>query len=223
MTKAVELLERLEMPPVSVKTLLLEPNSVYLEDELAECTDKMKEKPGDWANTHLDTLRSKGLGWSALSPPTAMQSNPWFANTLCPREKQVLIYNISVLQHERKLLSVDVSQRIDRCPKGWDDELATVVPRAKVWLVDEERLLTGWESMRVQGFPKAVLERALSAGTLPGGSDLRDLAGNAFSSTTFAACYMSLLANLPSTLWKDSAIVSHAINFNDVASAMLAD
>eukprot|EP00972_Heterocapsa_arctica_P033105 4870469-Heterocapsa_arctica.AAC.1 len=72
-----------------------------------------------------------------------------------------------------------------------DDE----IQYAPAKLPQPGRPMLGIEAMMIQGFPGDWL---LSApGGCPPNTQLLDLAGNAFSSTVFAAVYMSVLAELP--------------------------
>ena len=58
-------------------------------------------------------------------------------------------------------------------------------------------LVTGWDAMQVQGFPSSWLDDAKARSVLPSSPQLLDIAGNAFSSTSYAAVYIALLASLP--------------------------
>ncbi len=74
-----------------------------------------------------------------------------------------------------------------------------MTPRSDIWLVADsgmedfgDRMLTGAEALSIQGFP---LQLAMKSKL--GNSQLKDLAGNAFSANTFMALYIALLVHFP--------------------------
>jgi hypothetical protein len=76
--------------------------------------------------------------------------------------------------------------------------LGTIIPRCKIWDFRSQRLLTGVEVLRIQGFPDA----APSVSDIVSESRprlLHDLAGNAMSGTIVLALSCSLLLSAP---WK---------------------
>ena len=99
------------------------------------------------------------------------------------------------------LTCVDIGASINRSPKGWDGVVLTLTPPMTLWLHQPglkaanrgDRLLLGEEAMQLKGFPKTSLSLALGITD----AQLRDLAGNAFSSSPFLALYMALLTKMP--------------------------
>ena len=79
-----------------------------------------------------------------------------------------------------------------------DGVLNTLVPEGRVVLIKEKRLLTGFEALRVQGFPEAPLVQFAKDQGGPAAVDSKffDLAGNAFSAPAIAAVVVSIVAHL---------------------------
>ncbi len=131
----------------------------------------------------------------------ALRSSPWWS-TLRRREQEALVYNLVHKPLPGKashLAAIDISQRVDRCPRGYDGTLPTLVPRSDIWLVGSSldqgfgnRLMLGAEAMSAQGFP---INLVLSSGC--SNAQLKNIAGNAFSATVYGAIMIAVFAFSP--------------------------
>ncbi|OTA95045.1 hypothetical protein M434DRAFT_231147 [Hypoxylon sp. CO27-5] len=82
----------------------------------------------------------------------------------------------------------DVSQNIDRSVVGSPFGIAgCITPSGIHWMPDQCRLLTGFEALKLQGLPLYYLEFATETQ-----DQLRDLAGNAMSTTVVGAVFVAL-------------------------------
>ncbi|KAI0144141.1 hypothetical protein F4776DRAFT_675687 [Hypoxylon sp. NC0597] len=82
----------------------------------------------------------------------------------------------------------DVSQNIDRSITGPQFGISgCITPSGIHWMPDQCRLLTGFEALKLQGLPLYYLEFATETQ-----DQLRDLAGNAMSTTVVGAVFVAL-------------------------------
>ncbi len=142
-----------------------------------------------------------GLTLSDLAVPADLAGNPWMG-VLPKRAKEVLAFSLKVNEmtpqdgkdkkDHKELSAIDVGQRIDRVPKGWDGIVPTLTPRSQIWLVNQGRLLAGVEHLALQGFPMSMLVNS----DVPS-SQCRDMAGNAFAANVFMSVYIALAAHMP--------------------------
>ena len=97
--------------------------------------------------------------------------------------------------------AVDLSQRIDRLSVGFDNQLPTICPSSRFWLLPdnknkrrkyEHRFLLGREALHIQGFPVEWLKKC-NADDVPSENQLADLAGNAFTSCVVLRVLIGLL------------------------------
>ena len=88
--------------------------------------------------------------------------------------------------------------RAKRMLRMRDGCLNTLVPEGRVVLIKEKRLLTGFEALRVQGFPEAPLVQFAKEQGGPTAVDVKFfyLAGNAFSAPAIAAVVVSIVTHL---------------------------
>ena len=154
----------------------------------------------NWSVLHNKMWAEAGFSWNQRCPTRELLLNPWF-RTLPDREKEVLVFKKATVSD---LTTVDISQRIDRAGCGVQGKTQTLTPRMSTWLAGGwskrkknppgERQLLGFEAMQLQGFPQDRLLKVIDRITDP---QLKDLAGNAFSGTIFAALYIGLMGHLP--------------------------
>ena len=197
-----------------LNTFLLDDDDEVVEDELCRKLMAAKgEKEGcDWWSQHEQFVRSKGYTCSALRKYVKdIEDTEWY-DALKAREKAALSYGLTIQGKEEKgpLLAVDISQRVDRMAYSYGCAFNTLCPASKWWIVERKRLLTGWESLRLQGFPMQWVEKAradaadaeqkcvLAAASGPSDPLLADLAGNAFSGPVVQAALIGML-----TLWPE--------------------
>lgn len=160
----------------------------------AKHTDK-PDKDNTWLQTHKKVMEASGIRYREMTVPKDLQSNVWY-NLLPLREQQVVGYYLTT-DTEHTITSIDVSQRIDRAFIGKHGLCPTVTPGMKTYLVEQCRLLTGLDSMLLQGYPRAVLDEMLKCRDAPSDPCLRELAGNAFAVPVLCAVLIGVLAHLP--------------------------
>ncbi|KAI1142492.1 hypothetical protein F5Y05DRAFT_228274 [Hypoxylon sp. FL0543] len=104
-------------------------------------------------------------------------------------KKGISIGGVTYLYDSRfKCRIFDVSQNIDRSIGGPPFGIAgCITPSGIHWMPDQSRLLTGFEALKLQGLPLHYLEFATETQ-----DQLRDLAGNAMSTTVLGAVFVSL-------------------------------
>ena len=73
--------------------------------------------------------------------------------------------------------------------------IPTIVPNSLLWMVAQERLMTGFEALRVQSFPVNIIRKAIQLKYSD--SFLADLAGNMFTGTVYAAFAIAALVCAP--------------------------
>ncbi|KAH9906719.1 hypothetical protein F4778DRAFT_593225 [Xylariomycetidae sp. FL2044] len=86
---------------------------------------------------------------------------------------------------------VDLSQNIDRSPLGPVGIAQCVTPRGQPFMFDQGRIVSGFEALALQGMPLEMLD--LSRETQ---DQLRDLAGNAMTTTVVGAAQLALFCAL---------------------------
>jgi hypothetical protein len=69
----------------------------------------------------------------------------------------------------------------------------TLTPGAKTWLFEHNRVLLGYEALRLQGFPVTLIDSSYEQ---PSDPMMGDLAGNAFSATVVLAVTLGVLCNI---------------------------
>lgn len=164
---------------------------------------------------------TKNIAWTEVKLPEVVLSSPWLC-LLTEREKEVLAYSLmkhfvdikasgpqtpSADSEGRQFVAVDLSQRLDRARVTSSPNLFfTMLPSQKVWvlarssegLVLHNRLLTGKECLKLQGFPE-VSGHQLQVTD----HQQQDLGGNAFASTILMALLLSLYSHMPQYIWTD--------------------
>lgn len=218
----------------SMYHFLLPPGHPHLVQELAEVESKMENEaaPGSsasagWLAEHEALFKSKGIAWKDMQPSRLLANSPWYRK-LTRRKRESLNYHTFRVHQVDDIVkgpttTLDLSQSIARASAGYKGICQTLTPKMCTWMFahdadadaegDDEvapaklpepgRPMLGIEAMMIQGFPGDWL---LSApGGCPPNTQLLDLAGNAFSSTVFAAVYMSVLAELPKPVKRPSS------------------
>ncbi|CAE7242160.1 unnamed protein product, partial [Symbiodinium sp. CCMP2456] len=104
-------------------------------------------------------------------------------------------------RQEFRFVAVDLSQRIDRVRTSTAGPIFTMLPSQKVWIWSSlhNRLLTGREALRLQGYP---LEPGISKDEISD-PQMADLAGNAFPATVVMALLLGIYSHLPDYVWTD--------------------
>ena len=157
---------------------------------------------------HIKTCMSNGIRWANLKADCNSQSSGWFS-VLTKREEECLAF--TQLSHDcqnSSLVTVDVSQSIDRLPVSKLEPLLsgktiivapTLLPSSKVWLwfqqganktkPQTQRLLTGFECFMLQGWPASRQDLWKD----PSFSEpfLQDLAGHAMTANVLLAVLVS--------------------------------
>lgn len=230
----------MQCPTKSRYHFLLPPGHPHLVQELAEVESKMENEaaPGSsasagWLAEHEALFKSKGIAWKDMQPSRLLANSPWYRK-LTRRKRESLNYHTFRVHQVDDIVkgpttTLDLSQSIARASAGYKGICQTLTPKMCTWMFahdadadaegDDEvapaklpepgRPMLGIEAMMIQGFPGDWL---LSApGGCPPNTQLLDLAGNAFSSTVFAAVYLSVLAELPKPVKRPSSSDLEAI------------
>ena len=138
----------------------------------------------EWKDDH-QTFRA-----DKLTTPADLAANEWFL-ALPEREQQALVLQLLATP---KLTSVELKDGILRQTVKEDGRLSTLMPRGKQWHGD--RLITGFESLHAQGFPKKLLLKILELEPSIDDSLLMDLGGNAQTGIASACLLISILLHL---------------------------
>ncbi|KAI0386871.1 hypothetical protein F5Y04DRAFT_288674 [Hypomontagnella monticulosa] len=88
----------------------------------------------------------------------------------------------------------DLSQNIDRGGRTQHGMAGCITPGGIVFLSDQNRMLSGFEALALQGLPVKRIKFATETQ-----DQLRDLAGNAMTTTVFGAVFIALLQSLEAT------------------------
>ena len=168
--------------------------------------------------SHSKIFHKNNLRWGATRCRDSSQASPWFP-CLGARLKEALGFYQLMHAKSTAIQGVDLTQTPDRAPATASyeiDESATIVaptllPRSFVWMmmpdpqagapassavhsrVTVERPLIPWEHLLLQGWPVCSSPVDLTKNR----SLQRDLAGNAFSGTTFISFLLTFLFTIP--------------------------
>jgi site-specific DNA-cytosine methylase len=220
--RVLQQVDNLHFETKSMYHFLLPPNHPHLLRELqaVQCKAESEAVPASagWPAEHEALFKSKGISWKDMQPSQAMSSSPWYQK-LTRRKREILNYHTFRARRfedsaKGPLTTVDLSQSIGRASTGYRGICQTLTPKMSTWMVAHHgsdannldkaacemlpqpgRPMLGVEAMMIQGFPLDWLVDDMEV-CIPN-AQLLDLAGNAFSSTVFAAVYLSLLAELP--------------------------
>ncbi|KAI2620365.1 hypothetical protein GGS26DRAFT_601735 [Hypomontagnella submonticulosa] len=104
--------------------------------------------------------------------------------------------NIVYVPYDAKFKNrvTDLSQNVDRGGRTQHGMAGCITPNGIVWLSDQNRMLSGYEALALQGLPVKRIRFATETQ-----DQLRDLAGNAMTTTVFGAVFLSLLEALENT------------------------
>jgi site-specific DNA-cytosine methylase len=194
------LLDSLTLPALPLERLVLPEGDLYLARHVESQLQKVPHaaaRPGGskWKGLHQRAATLEGLAISTFVAPPEQRSSSWYP-LLTPREQRVLGHACVT---NRNLFSVDIQQSLGRAfhQAGPSRSVSTICPNSKIWSMSLRRLLTGFDHMMLQGFPRAVIGAVLER--LPPVDDnlLKDLAGNAFSANSFLAFLVAALCALP--------------------------
>ena len=157
--------------------------------------DLSQEQPDrtEWKDDHQTFRADNGILLSQVTTPADLAANEWFL-ALPEREQQALILQRLA---NPKLTSVELKDGILRQTVKEDGRLSTLMPRGKQWHGD--RLITGFESLHAQGFPKKLLLKILELEPSIDDSLLMDLGGNAQTGIASACLLISILLHLTPT------------------------
>lgn len=190
---------------------------------------------------HSKIFHKKNIRWGAARCRDSSQASPWFA-FLGARLKEALEFYQSMHAKCTTIQGVDLTQTPDRAPATASYEIdesvpivaPTLLPRSYVWMMmpdpqagapaslavhsrlTVERPLIPWEHLLLQGWPvrnspvDLTKERALQ----------RDLAGNAFSGTTFISFLLTFLFTVP---WTPEAKIKSRTKLTGTAAADASD
>ena len=144
-------------------------------------------------------LGKRGADWTLCAPTPALSSSPWF-RAMPTRERLTLS---SMLKTYPGRLGYDVSQNVNRTARDFEVAkhlLNTVIPNSKMWLphLNPQRWMLGVEEFQLQGMDRTLIRRGLEERVL---SDhlARDLAGNCYTGSVCAACFIAVLVHWPSS------------------------
>jgi site-specific DNA-cytosine methylase len=201
--------------PVSIEKFLLEPGDDYLKKQLvilkaARPKTMRKEASGKkllWRKALKAICKSRGILYKKLKLPTRIGS-AWL-RALPLREQLGVALHVG---SEKGLTAIETSQAIGRMSRSRDaNQIKTITPKGR-WvllppMVKHSRVLTGYEKMRMQGFPDDFIRDYLASTAVKkhGHVDrfLSELSGNAFSGPVIEAIVISVLAHLQPGHLKD--------------------
>lgn len=148
------------------------------------------------------------MSFADMVLPSELAGNLW-CDAIPQRNREVLIYHMRTA--DASSISVDTSQQINRASRGTASLTQTLTPKMVTWMMPRStgdgkevgnRLLLGYEALALQGFPMEWVDS--SKDDCQDGL-MKDIAGNAFSSSVFAAVYISLLSLLPDKVIADDS------------------
>ena len=154
------------------------------DEAAAQDRGSMAQKREDsnlWAVSHSKLYSEAGLGW----PPEAL---PWEAQR-GRRRAEVIVLMEKTVEGTEADQCFDVSQTALRVGLA-TGKTCCLTPGAEAWLCNEGRLLKGEEALRAQGFWLADRQRLAEFSN----TQLRGLAGSAFSAGCVASALLVLLA-----------------------------
>ena len=160
------------------------------DNEIGECGS-------DFVQHHREYMASKGISWRTCDAPADVKDSPWFQ--LCPKREQEVIAFAAVTQPD--FIAVDCSQRINRLPLANGNVTIPCTPTMRAFMRVKQRgspinrMLLGYESLRLQGVPTEVFRGDSKLNVSD--PQMLDLAGNAFPSTCLAALLFGIFTSLP--------------------------
>ena len=125
-----------------------------------------------------------------------LQATPWYSS-LGQREQLLLLHTLAVKMEAK---TVDIGQSVWRasastsipCENAAIDVVSTWTCHSAIWLLKENRMLTGWEACLLQAIPVDAIPGAMA---MPR-RNLVSLAGDAFCGAAFSACLIGIMAHM---------------------------
>ena len=144
-----------------------------------------------WRKKHQAEFAKAGLRWGHEEAPVEVRNSPWY-QALPPREQDLILFTILT---SPDAVSLDTSQSLGRhrVRKASQTTFPTVTPCEKRYMLDRQRLRTGYEALSLQAFPWQLCDVAVDCNTL------HSLAGNAWTGTVCMAVVFSMIMYLPWT------------------------
>eukprot|EP00959_Pyramimonas_sp_CCMP1952_P229491 4798323-Pyramimonas_sp.AAC.1 len=116
-----------------------------------------KEKTRKWRADIQRMCASSSIPYSTLERPDSMQGSKWY-NGLPTREQHGIAY---WARARNDMTFLDISQMPERMNPCTHATTPTITPSGRFMMfppiVPEPRLLTGFEAMMLQGFPRSML------------------------------------------------------------------
>lgn len=189
--------KRLACGASDLQAFLLKDTNQRVLDELKRRQEQTSvAQESNWQPKVMSALHKVGLSMSDCYPSLLLRASPWYA-TLTEREQITLGY-LEKMHPAAGIL--DLSQDLSRPFVAEGNALMfCIVPSCKPFLKKNRRPLLGWEALRIQGLPDAVLE----SDPMESMSDslCKDLAGNAFAGSVFLAVLIGVLSHMPLELF----------------------
>ena len=144
-----------------------------------------------WQKKHQAEFAKAGLRWGHEEAPVEVRNSPWY-QALPPRDQDLILFTILT---SPDAVSLDTSQSLGRhrVRKASQTTFPTVTPCEKRYMLDRQRLRTGYEALSLQAFPWQLCDVAVDCNTL------HSLAGNAWTGTVCMAVVFSMIMYLPWT------------------------
>lgn len=216
LAKAVETLERLQVPPpMELEQMLLLPDDEYVvwsRKKMLQKRAASHTSESEWQRQLSRMLESAGLTWRDCKLPPDHVGRPGFESML---EREKMTFAMTLLMHPGAKF-IDVGQALGRAPVREDDFLHSFTGKALPYHVGQKRIITGKECLMIHGFPCGCLRPADLDRHGVQDSLLRDLAGNSFSSGAILAAYISLLNALPAAAFAPQANAEESQDTQDV-------
>ena len=202
----MQTVESLSFPkPVPIEQFLLKPDDAHVKAELARVQSAKPsatakdDKTKVWRQHTQAACRKRRLDYDTLALPEQMMESEAMRQ-LSEREQKGLAFWMRV--ERDKVTSLDVSPSLFRMARGHSGLFPTLCPGSKVVLIEQKRVLTGLESLTLQGFPPSLLKQYArersdrSSGGVAPDVLMGDLAGNAYSGTVILAVLLSVILGL---------------------------
>ena len=190
--------------PLSLESFIKEKDHARVKAEQKELQQiAANRKPGgedkdvSWPEQQLVELSKKGTTYSRLQTfRKNLEGNPWYSS-LGPREQLLLLHTLAVKMEAK---TVDIGQSVWRasastsipCEGGAIDVVSTLTCHSAIWLLKENRMLTGWEACLLQAIPVDAIPGAMAMSR----RNLVSLAGDAFCGAAFSACLIGIMAHM---------------------------
>ena len=199
--RAVALTNRLvhSRAATSLNSFLLPESHAYVRSELERRTQarsaaskEQEQREELWKEQYQKELAKQQVPVSECVVPLIDRGGPWYP-LLTPRQKVVLGHSILT---NSSMTSADIYQSIGREFVSSDPNVvSTIVPNSLKRLRSLRRPLLGYEALKLQAFPDAVIEKGVAEDFSD--CQLMDLAGNSFTGTVAQAVALAALVYAP--------------------------